>query len=94
MDDAEVELDKDFFRKNYQKVKLNKGEKRALKFALKSGENLNDVDDLKTYLGSKVKVSKNTHNTPLSAAGMQGKKYVRKTQKTNDYKQLEEFQDP
>ena len=49
-DKAETDLDNDFFQKNIQKVKLNKGEKRALKHALKNGENLNQIDDLKTYL--------------------------------------------
>ena len=50
IDREENELDNDFFNKNYAKIKLNKGEKRALKLALKGGENLNEVEDLKTYL--------------------------------------------
>jgi len=37
------------------KIKLNKGEKRALKFALKRGLDVNEVEDLKLYLQTEMK---------------------------------------
>ena len=39
-----------FSQPQVAKLKLNKGEKRALKFALKRGENLDNISDLKGYL--------------------------------------------
>ena len=72
------------------KVKLNKGEKRELKFALKAGVNINEVGDLKSFLGQRMKQVKQTHNTPQTAAsGMQKKKQV--APKTNTYKGLEDY---
>mmetsp|Transcript_26469 Transcript_26469/g.35388 ORF Transcript_26469/g.35388 Transcript_26469/m.35388 type:complete len:112 (+) Transcript_26469:157-492(+) len=38
---AEDDFDAEFFGRKVPQVKLNKGEKRALKFALKSGVNIN-----------------------------------------------------
>ena len=48
---AEDDFDKEFFGKKIPKVKLNKGEKRQLKFAMKQGVNINEVGDLKSFLG-------------------------------------------
>jgi hypothetical protein len=75
----EEDLDKQFFSKNlsqdqYKKLKLNKGEKRALKFILKRsgmGENIDltkltktgDLAELKQMLGLEVK----KHNDGLLA---------------------------
>ena len=74
----EEDLDKQFFSKNlsqdqYKKLKLNKGEKRALKFILKRsgmGENIDltkltktgDLAELKQMLGLEVK----KHNDKLT----------------------------
>ena len=62
-DEVEDDLDKEFFRKNVPKMKLNKGEKRALKFALKKGVDVNQVDDLKSFLNSEMKQQKDTGST-------------------------------
>lgn len=43
------DFDKEYFAKD-QKIKLNKGEKRTLKFALKRGLDVNEIEDLKLYL--------------------------------------------
>ena len=68
---AEDDFDAEFFGRKMPKVKLNKGEKRALKFALKQGVNINEVGDLKSFLGGKMKQNKMTHNTPLMAKGQE-----------------------
>lgn len=47
---AEDDFDAEFFGRKMPKIKLNKGEKRALKFALKSGVNINEVGDLRAFL--------------------------------------------
>lgn len=44
------DFDKDFFKKGSLKIKLNKGEKRALKFAMKRGVDVNEIEDLKHFL--------------------------------------------
>ena len=44
------DFDKQFFQGNGGKIKLNKGEKRALKFALKRGLDINEVPDLREFL--------------------------------------------
>ena len=87
---AEDDFDAQFFGRKVPKVKLNKGEKRELKFAMKAGVNINEVGDLKSFLGQRMKQVKQTHNTPLTAAsGMQKKKQA--AQKTNTYKGLEDY---
>lgn len=53
--DVADDVDKDFFNKSEnKKMKLNKGEKRALKFELKNGADLSEVPDLKQYLQGAV----------------------------------------
>ena len=87
---AEDDFDAQFFGRKVPKVKLNKGEKRELKFAMKAGVKINEVGDLKSFLGQRMKQVKQTHNTPLTAAsGMQKKKQA--AQKTNTYKGLEDY---
>ena len=49
------DFDKQFFRKNVPKIKLNKGEKRALKFAMKKGVDPSQVDDLRLFLATEMK---------------------------------------
>jgi len=71
-------------------VKLNKGEKRQLKYAMKAGVNLNEIGDLKTFLNQQMKEGKQTHNTAKMGAGQ--KAHSRKMQpKTNTYKGLEGY---
>ena len=66
---AEDDFDAEFFGRKIPKIKLNKGEKRQLKFEMRAGVNLNEIEDLKSYLASKMKQGKQSHNTPLTAAG-------------------------
>jgi len=40
-----------FYFQNQKKVKLNKGEKRALKFALQKGVSIDEIEDLRGFLG-------------------------------------------
>ena len=59
VDQFENDMDLDFFNKNKaQKIKLNKGEKRALKFAMKAGEEIGQEVDLKAFLAERIKQSK------------------------------------
>ena len=68
--EIEDDFDNQFFKKGMSsKITLNKGEKRALKFALQKGVDVNEVDDLKTFLQSQLKESKQTHNTPVYMQG-------------------------
>ena len=88
--EQEDDFDAQFFGRKIPKVKLNKGEKRQLKYAMKAGVNLNEVGDLKSFLNQQIKTSKQTHNTAKVAAGQQfeGKKAQTKT---NTYKGLEGY---
>lgn len=52
--EAENNFDDEFFGRKVPKIKLNKGEKRQLKFEMRAGVNLNEVGDLKTYLNMKM----------------------------------------
>jgi len=70
--EAEDDFDAEFFGRKIPKIKLNKGEKRQLKFEMRAGVDLNEVGDLKTYLGGKMKQGKVTHNTPITAKGAPG----------------------
>jgi hypothetical protein len=49
------DFDKQFFRKNVPKMKLNKGEKRALKFAMNKGVDPSQMDDLRLFLATEMK---------------------------------------
>eukprot|EP00347_Sterkiella_histriomuscorum_P015203 403357921 len=53
-------IDKQFFVLNQQvtELKLNKGEKRALKFAILRGVKIDEIPNLKEYLGEQVKQMK------------------------------------
>lgn len=86
----EDDFDAEFFGRKVPKVKLNKGEKRQLKFAMKSGVDVNQIEDLKSFLGEQMKQSKMTHNTPHVAAGQETQKKKFK-QKTSTYKDLEDY---
>lgn len=67
--ETEQDFDAQFFGKKIPKVKLNKGEKRQLKYAMKAGVNINEIGDLKTFLNLQIKTSKQTHNTAKVGAG-------------------------
>jgi len=68
---AEVDnFDKQFFQGDSGKIKLNKGEKRALKFALKRGLDINQVGDLRQYLAQEIK--RQTSRGAIGAEGMKG----------------------
>ena len=41
---------------------------------MRAGVNLNEIDDLKSYLATKMKQGKQTHNTPMTAVGEQQNK--------------------
>ena len=61
---------------------------------MKAGANINEVGDLKTYLNSKMKQGKETHNTARGAKyGPKDLQNPRGTvsQKTNTYKGLEGY---
>ena len=87
---AEDDFDMQFFKGNASKVKLNKGEKRALKFAVQQGEDLSQVGDLKSYLANKMKDNK-AHNSRVMASVKAEKKPQFNSKKFNDYKQLEDY---
>ena len=80
---AEDDFDAEFFGRKITKIKLNKGEKRQLKFEMRAGVNLNEIDDLKSYLATKMKQGKQTHNTPMTAASTGENKVKKVAQKTN-----------
>ena len=70
---TEDDLDAQFFKGNLDKLKLNKGEKRALKFCIKKGVDLSAISDIKGFLQTQMQGSKQTKNTPISAgANAQG----------------------
>ena len=73
------------------KAKLNKGEKRQLKFEMRAGVNLNEVGDLKSYLGSRMNKGKQTHNAPIAAKSGPGANQKPVAPKTNTYKGLEGY---
>ena len=60
----EEELDNQFFVQNNQlkELKLNKGEKRALKFAINRGDKIDQIPNLKEWLQEQVKAQKNKKN--------------------------------
>lgn len=91
------DFDKQFFQKA-TKLKLNKGEKRALKFALKKGLDVNEVPDLKEFLQSEMKQSKQTKFSSFGAEGMAGPPrpgmvHGPSNSKTATYKQLEQLKE-
>lgn len=86
---AENDFDNQFFGNKTVKIKLNKGEKRQLKFAQQSGVNLNEVGDLRTYLNMQIRQGKQTHNTPHQGGGT--KKAHNTTKKTDNYKDLDTY---
>ena len=57
-------------------LKLNKGEKRALKFAIKRGEKIDEIPNLKAWLEDQVKMAKARRNVKniISEAGAKAKK--------------------
>ena len=57
-------FDKFYFQKQ-KKVKLNKGEKRALKFAIQKGVSVDEIEDLRSYLGKEMEDSKRIPNAPI-----------------------------
>jgi len=62
-------FDRQFFQKE-TKLKLNKAEKRQLKFALKGGADLSKIEDLQEFLQDAVANVKTTQFTPhLPGAG-------------------------
>ena len=77
---VETNLDREFFvlqqQTNIQELKLNKGEKRALKFALKKGINISEIPNLKAYLEEQVMIAKIRKNvkTVISDASAKAKK--------------------
>lgn len=76
-------------------VKLNKGEKRMLKFSQAQGEDLSEVGDLKSHLNNKMEKEKYDKGTKMKAGVKVEKKYNSRqvAKKGNDYRQLEEFKD-
>ncbi len=80
-------------------MKLNKGEKRALKFALKRGVNIEEIPNLKAYLEEQVKIQgirKHVKGIIMSDQGAKDKKkdkYARGKNNSNKFyafTQLEE----
>lgn len=72
--------------------KLNKGEKRALKFAMKKGVDIEHVGEMKAFLGEEIRKSKITHNTPMAARGSAIVKHKKPVAiKSNTYKDLEDY---
>ena len=87
----EEDLDKEFFTANQQAelLKLNKGEKRALKFAIKRGVKIDDIPNLKLWLEEQVKLSRARKNVKnISEAGLKAKKndkYARGNNNSNKF---------
>lgn len=80
-------FDVGFFAEQKQKVKLNKGEKRALKFALAKGGVPEDPEQLKKFLEDSVANAKRSKGT--QAAGGQTRTKGKQMMKVSDYSQLE-----
>ena len=57
-------------------MKLNRGEKRALKFAIKRGEKIDEIPNLKAWLEDQVKIAKIRKNVKnvISDSGAKVKK--------------------
>lgn len=95
----EEDLDKEFFTVEQQTelLKLNKGEKRALKFALKRGVKIEEIPNLKLWLEEQVKLArarKNVRN--ISEAGLKAKKndkYARGNNNSNKFYAFTQFDD-
>lgn len=98
----EEDLDHEFFIMQQQTpilqtLKLNKGEKRALKFAVKKGVNLDEIPNLKAWLEEQVKIArirKNVRN--VSDAGAKSKKtdkYNRGGNNSNKFYAFTKFED-
>ena len=87
----EEDLDKEFFTVQQQTelLKLNKGEKRALKFAIKRGVNIEEIPNLKVWLEEQVKLSRaRKHVKNISEAGLKAKKndkYARGNNNSNKF---------
>lgn len=88
-------MDAEFFAPDKKLFKLNKAEKRALKFSLKNGEKLDESTDLKAILGERVKQTKKTHNTNRGVASAPGDAPQKKkgVMKVSDYRQLDGIND-
>lgn len=90
----EENLDREFFTLQQQTqielLKLNKGEKRALKFALKKGVNIQEIPNLKAWLEEQIKISrirKHVKNI-VSDAGIKARKidkYARGNNNSNKF---------
>lgn len=79
-----------------QALKLNKGEKRALKFALKRGVKLDEIPNLKAYLEEQVLIAKARKNVKsvLSDAAAKAKKtdkYGRGNNNSNKFYMFTQF---
>ena len=77
-------------------LKLNKGEKRALKFAVKRGVNLDEIPNLKAYLEEQVKIARARKNVKniISDAGAKAKKqdkYSRGNNNSNKFYAFTQF---
>jgi hypothetical protein len=97
---AEEDLDRDFFvlqqQTQIQQLKLNRGEKRALKFALKRGVNIEEIPNLKAYLEEQVflaKARKNVKSVISDAAAKAKKndKYSRGNNNSNKFYAFTQF---
>ena len=78
-------------------MKLNKGEKRALKFAIKDGIDLGNVEDIKAFLNERMEHYKQTQHRRskegyIGEDDFSGQKVVR-ARKTDNYADLEEVKD-
>jgi len=92
------DFDKQFFQNSSGKIKLNKGEKRALKFAIKRGLDVNQVDDLKQFLAMEMKQQTKSMRGAIGAEGMRGPPrpgmaHGPSNNKTATYKQLEQLKE-
>ena len=58
-----------FYFQNNKKLKLNKGEKRALKFAIQKGASVDEIDDLRGYLEKQMEDSKRMPHAPILGGG-------------------------
>jgi hypothetical protein len=97
---VEKDLDHEFFvlqqQTSIQELKLNKVEKRALKFALKRGVKIEDIPNLKAYLEEQVMLSKARKNVKsiLSDAAIKAKKndkYSRGNNNSNKFYAFTQF---
>ena len=91
---VEDELDREFFAQpQIQSMKLNKGEKRVLKFAIKRGEKIDEIPNLKEWLAAQVEVFKASSTVKKVKAEKKNDKYNRGNNNSNKFYAFTQIED-